>query len=92
MGHNSIIIYDPVTKNQVSPIKMNGARSSHKVIAYKKNLFVFGGIGKYGYLNSVEMFTPENQKFVMMAAIKITRVNFACCKTRVRHWWIDSWG
>ena len=78
---NTVEVYDPVVKSHVyAPIKMNEERSSHKVIVYKNKLFVFGGIGKDGFLNSVEMFSPENQKFVMMAPMKIARSSFACCR------------
>ena len=79
---NSIIIYDPVTKTQqISPIEMNEARWGHKVIVYKNKLFVFGGKDADGYrLNSVEMFSPETNKFVMMAPMKIGRSGFGCCR------------
>ena len=65
---NSIEVYDPVTKTQaLSPIKMNEARSYHGVVVYKKKLFVFGGQDEDGKpLNSVEMFSPEANKFVML--------------------------
>ena len=60
---------------------MNEARSSHKVIVYKNKLFVFGGRDKHDeLLNTVEMFSPEDQKFVMMAPMKIARWSFACCR------------
>ena len=59
---------------------MNEARSSHKVIVYNDKLFVFGGFGKDGPLNSVEMFSPETKKFVMMAPMKVARYDFGCSK------------
>ena len=79
---NSIEVYDPVSKTQVlSPIKMNEARCCHKVIVYNNKLFVFGGIDKNERrLNSVEMFSTETNKFVMMAPMKIGRRGFACCR------------
>ena len=80
---NSIEIYDPVTKTQaLSPIKMNDARYNHSVIVYKKKLFVFGGSGKRldFRLETVEMFSPTTNKFVMMAPMKIDRSSFACCR------------
>ena len=78
---NTIIIYDPATKSQVlSPIKINEARQLPKVIAYKNKLFVFGGLGKDDILNTVEMFSPETKKFVMMAPMKIARSQFGCCR------------
>ena len=79
---NSIIVYDPVTKTQtLSPIKMIHARMGHRVIVYKKKLFVFGGHGEDAVpLNSVEMFSQETKKFVTMAPMKIARSNFACCR------------
>ena len=78
---NTIEVYDPVAKSQtLAPIKLNEARSNHKVIVYKKKLFVFGGFGENGPLNSVEMFSPEDQNFVMMAPMKIARSDFACCR------------
>ena len=78
---NSIEVYDPISKTQVlSPIKMNEARCDHKVIAYKKKLFVFGGYDKDGHLSSVEMFSPETNKFVMMAPMKTVRSSFGCCR------------
>ena len=46
---------------------MNEVRYNHSVIVYNKKLFVFGGYGKDGHLNSVEMFSPETNTFVMMA-------------------------
>ena len=78
---NSIKVYDPVSKTEVSLIKMNEARYDHKVIAYKKKLFVFSGIGEDGKpLNSVEMFSLETKKFVMMAPMKTARRMFGCCR------------
>ena len=78
---NTVEVYDPVNKNQILvPIKLNEARYCHKVIIYKKKLFVFGGFGKDGYLNSVELFSPGTNKFVMMASMKIAREDFACCR------------
>ena len=78
---NTVEVYDPVTKYQVlAPIKMNEARSSHKVIVYKNDLFVFGGHGNDGYLNSVEMYSPGSYKFVTMAPMKTARCGFACCR------------
>ena len=90
---NTIEVYDAFTKNQVlSPIKMNEARSSHKIIVYKKKLFVFGGCGKDDkLLNSVEMFSPENQKFVMMAPMKIARYSFACYRVGNLVYVIGGW-
>ena len=78
---NTVEVYHPVTKNQsLSPIKMIHARYNHKVVVYKKKLFVFGGFGNDGLLNSVEMFSPDTNKFVMMAPMKIARYGFACCR------------
>ena len=78
---NSIEVYDPFSKTQqVLPIKMKQARYGHKVIVYKMKLFLFGGEGKNGPLNSVEMFSPGTNKFVKMSPMKITRVDFACCR------------
>ena len=78
---NSIIIYDPVSETQqVSRIRMIQARNCHEVIVYKKKLFVFGGYGKDGYLNTVEMFSPKTNKFVRRAPMKIARSSFACCR------------
>ena len=88
----TVEVYDPVAKSHVyAPIKMNEERSSHKVIVYKNKLFVFGGIGKDGFLNSVEMFSPENQKFVMMAPMKIARSSFACCRVGNLVYVIGGW-
>ena len=53
---------------------------SLKIISYKKKLFVFGGKCKGGYLNTVGMFSPETNKFVMMAPMKIARSDFGCCR------------
>ena len=88
----TVEVYDPVAKSHVyAPIKMNEERSSHKVIVYKNKLFVFGGIGKDGPLNSVEMFSAENQKFVMVAPMKIARSNFACCRVANLVYVIGGW-
>ena len=89
---NTVKVYDPVRKNQIlSPIKLNEARSDHKAIVYKNKLFVFGGYGKDRFLNSVEMFSPENQKFVMVAPMKIARSNFACCRVGNLVYVIGGW-
>ena len=69
---------------------MNEARSLHKVIAYKNKLFVFGGYDD-GYLNSVEMFSPETNKFVMLAPMKIARSDFACCRVGNLVYVIGGW-
>ena len=88
---DGILVYDPVNKIQfLSPVEMVQARSHSKVIVYKNKLFVFGGYIKkpqikYGrsntkYLNSVEMYSPDTNKFVLMAPMKIARYSFGCCR------------
>ena len=79
---NIIEIYDPVTATQMrSPIKMITEREYASAIAYKEKLFVFGGINDYDYeLNSVEMFTPASNSFVMMSPMKTPRWAFGCCR------------
>ena len=59
---------------------MNEARYGHKVIVYNSMLFVLGGMCNEGLLNSVEMFSPETNKFVMLASMRIPRSRFACCR------------
>ena len=57
------------------------ARLGHRVIVYKNKLFVFAGYGKDEcLLKTVEMFSPEENKFVMMAPMKIARGCFGCCR------------
>ena len=57
-------------------------------------MFVFGGVEKDERIsNSVEMYSPDANKFVVMAPKKTARCNFACC--RVGHFvyligWITS--
>ena len=89
---NTVDVYDPVTKNQIlAPIKLNEARYDHRVIVYNKKLFVFGGYGNDGYLNSVEMFSPGTKKFVMMAPMKIARTYFTCCRVGNLVYVIGGW-
>ena len=78
---STIQIYDPVNKTtSLSQIEMIQARSSHRVVVYKNKLFVFGGYAsRNGTLNSVEMYSPDTNKFTMMAPMKIPRYGFACC-------------
>ena len=76
---------------------MNEARTCHKAILYNNKLFVFGGIDKYErQLNSVEMFSTETNKFVMVAPMKIARKDFACCRVGnlvyVVGGWNDAYG
>ena len=79
---NTIQIYDPILNTtSLSPLRMVQARSNHQVIVYKDKLFVFGGEEKpLSPLNSVEMYCPKTNKFVMMAPMKHARSNFACCR------------
>ena len=74
--------YDPVNKIlYFSPIKMIQARMDHKPIVYRNKLFVFGGRDNdLKPLNSVEMYSPETNNFVMMAPMKIARYEFGCCR------------
>ena len=90
---NTVEVYDPVAKNQVlAPIKMIQARDCHRVIVYKKKLFIFGGHGKDNeLLNTVEMFSPENQKFVLMTPMKVARSYFACCRVGNLVYVIGGW-
>ena len=77
---NTIQTYDLVNKTtSLSPVKMVQARKGHKVIVYKNKLFVFGGYCNK-CLNSVEMYSPNTKKFIMMAPMKIARSSFACCR------------
>ena len=55
-------------------------RHDHKVIVYKKKLYVFGGLGRDGPLNSVEMYSEKTNKFVKMAPMKNARYGFSCCR------------
>ena len=78
---NKIQIYDPVSKTtSLSSVKMIQARRDQRAIVYKDKLFVFGGKHNMGVLNSVEMYSPETNKFKMMAPMKYARSNFACCR------------
>ena len=80
---NGILVYDPVNKIQfLSPVEMVQARSDSKVIVYKNKLFVFGGRSNDPLkpLNSVEMYSPNTNKFVLMAPMKIARYRFGCCR------------
>ena len=89
---NTVDVYDLVTENQVLvPIKMNEARANHKVIVYKNKLFVFGGAGNGYLLNTVEMFSPVTNEFVMMAPMKISRCGFACCRVGNLVYVIGGW-
>ena len=63
---DTIQVHDPVKKTTFkSTVKMLQARKSHKVVAYNNKLFVFGGCCDYMPLNSVEMYSPETDKFVL---------------------------
>ena len=78
---NKIQIYDPVSKTtSLSPVKMIQARIGHSVIGYNDKLFVFGGCSGETILNTVEMYSPETNKFTMMASMKHARSNFAWCR------------
>ena len=59
------------------------ARRDHKLIVYIKNFFVFGGC-KYNNetITKVEMYLPDTNKLIMMAAMKISRKSFARCRIR----------
>ena len=78
----TIQTFDLVTETLFfSPVKMIQARSDAKIIVYKNNLFVFGGRDEDTKpLNSVEMYSPKTNKFVMMAPMKTARFRFACCR------------
>ena len=82
---DGILVYDPVNKIQfLSPVEMVQARSDSRVIVYKNKLFVFGGcqFGEESYvpLNSVEMYSTDTNKFVLMAPMKFARYKFGCCR------------
>ena len=91
---SSIEIYDPITDTlKPSPIKMCCKRSWHNSIVYKDKVYVFGGFNYDGYfaqLNSVEMYSPKSNKFVMMAPMKTARSNFACCRIKNLVYVIDD--
>ena len=79
---NTIQIYDLVNRKlSLSPVKMLQARYGHKVIVYKKKLFVFGGCNtRYSFSNCVEMYSPDANKFLMLAPMKNARRDFGCCR------------
>ena len=79
---NTVQIYDPVSKTHFLPsIEMAQARSDCKVIVYKNKLFVFGGrVGYDKSLSSVEMYSADTNKFVLMAPMKTARYSFGCCR------------
>ena len=83
MSDNTIEIYDPVVDTlNPSPIKMLCFRCYHKSITYKDRLYVFGGkdLLRFETLNSVEMYSPDTKKFVMMSPMKYARHSFGCCR------------
>ena len=89
---NTAEIYDSVAKNQIlAPIKTIQPRSRHRVIVYKNKLFLFGGCENDAYLNSVEMFSPGTNKFVMMEPMKIARCDFACCRVGNLVYIVGGW-
>ena len=79
---DTIQTFDLINKTtSLPPIKMIKGRCAHKVIVYNSKLFVFGGVEKgERILNSVEMYSPDINKFVMMAPMKTARYDFACCR------------
>ena len=78
---NTTEFYDPVTKTMtLSQVEMVQSRSGHKVIVYDNKMFVFGGFGVNDVLNSVEMYSPETEKFVVMAPMRLARHGFGCCR------------
>ena len=78
----TVQIYDPTNKALFLPqIELVQARSYCKLIAYKNKLFVFGGRVNYEKsLKSVEMYSTDTNKFVLMAPMKIARYKFGCCR------------
>ena len=78
---NTTEVFDPVTLTMtLSQVEMVQARCWHKVIVYNDKMFVFGGFSLNGALNSVEMYSPETNTFVMMAPMRIPRYEFGCCR------------
>ena len=78
---NTIQIYDPVNKTtSLSPVKMIQARKDHKVIVYNNKLFVFGGVNKFNYFNTVEMYSPDTNKFITMAPMETSHHRITCCR------------
>ena len=79
---NTVQIYDPKYNALFLPqIELVQARSVCKLIVYKNKLFVFGGC--FGYdkpLKSVEMYSADTNKFVLMAPMKTARYSFGCCR------------
>ena len=89
---STIQVYDPVKKTlSLSPVKMTRGRSHHKVIAYKKKLFAFGGRTDNWNLSSVEMYCAGADKFVMMAPMKMARRGFACCRVGNLVYVVGGW-
>ena len=83
ISQKGILVYDPVNKIQyLSPVEMVQARRDSKVIVYKNKLFVFGGRSNDALktFNSVEMYSTDTNKFVLMAPMKISRYSFGCCR------------
>ena len=75
-------MYDPASETtSLLTVEMARARKEHKVVAYKEKLFVFGGSDvDGGSLNSVEMYSPNANRFVSMAPMRLGRSDFACCR------------
>ena len=79
-----IEVYDRDSNtSKIFPKSMIEFRYFHSVIVYKSKLFVFGGRSRNrSYLNTVEMYSPFENKFVMKAPMKIARSSFGCCRIR----------
>ena len=52
---------------------------------------LYYGYDKDGYLNYVEMFSPDTNKFVMMAPMKIARSSFGCCRVGNLVYVVGGW-
>ena len=79
---DTIEIYDPVDKtHELLPTNLIQGRWGHRVVVYKNKLYVFGGEHQdAGLLNTVEMYSPEEHKFVMTTPMKTARSDFGCCR------------
>ena len=77
----TIMVYDSETKTQyLSSVSLIQPRENFSVIVDDNKLFVLGGEYKNKPTNTVELFTPEEGKFVFKRPMKIARSDFGCCK------------
>ena len=73
---NSVYVYDPQADAWTELASMSIARQFHASAAVVGKLYVFGGFGANGNLDTAEVYDPASDSWTQVTSLTSTRSSF----------------